>query len=194
MNVVHDREQPCAQVGARPPQPSLFPCARERVLHEVVGAGRVAGQHARVAAQPRESRRPAPGAAARVRHGEVRSTMPLDRSRLSQSRPRLRPQQSAAPPAEDPSRGRMARYYSARARKAVVHPGRLVKSIGFFLGTRVGLTGANRGPDSVIPAGPAARDRSHPCRRHCGLPEPDPRRRNGLGAVTAGTASRGRGR
>ena len=50
-DVVHDREQPCAQIGTYLPKPSFVPRAQQRVLHEIVGAGWVARQHARVAAQ-----------------------------------------------------------------------------------------------------------------------------------------------
>ena len=53
VDVVHDGEEPRAEIAARPPQPPLLPASRERVLDEIVGARRLAGQHARVAAQPR---------------------------------------------------------------------------------------------------------------------------------------------
>ena len=52
-HVVHDREHPRPQVASDRPQPALLPSPRERILDEVVGARRVAGQHPRIAAQPR---------------------------------------------------------------------------------------------------------------------------------------------
>ena len=53
-HVVHYREQPCAKIASRSPQPPLLPCARKRFLHEIVGARRVARQHARIPAQARQ--------------------------------------------------------------------------------------------------------------------------------------------
>ena len=52
VNIVHDREQPRPQVGSGPPQRPLLPRPPQRILHQVVGARRIAGQHARIAAQP----------------------------------------------------------------------------------------------------------------------------------------------
>ena len=53
VDVVHDGEEPRAQIAPRPPHAPLLPPSRERVLHEVVGARRLARQHPRVAAQAR---------------------------------------------------------------------------------------------------------------------------------------------
>ena len=71
VNVVHDREQPCAQVAAGTPQPTLFPCARKRVLYEVIGAIDVAGENAGVTPQPRQ-RSDKLGVRQRIGHGHKR--------------------------------------------------------------------------------------------------------------------------
>ena len=55
-DVVHDGKQPRTQITSRRPQPALFPRPRQRLLHEVIGPVRVPGQHARIAAQPRNGR------------------------------------------------------------------------------------------------------------------------------------------
>ncbi len=52
-NVVHDREEPCAQV-ARAPQVEFAHRPLERVLHQVVRAVAIAHERARVAAQIRD--------------------------------------------------------------------------------------------------------------------------------------------
>ena len=52
--VVHQREKPGAQVGARVPQAPLVAGALQRVLHQVVGARGVARQQPRIPAQGRD--------------------------------------------------------------------------------------------------------------------------------------------
>ena len=53
-HVVHDGEEPRAEIGAGGPQPALFPCARQGLLDQVVGAMNIAGQYPRITPQPRQ--------------------------------------------------------------------------------------------------------------------------------------------
>jgi hypothetical protein len=53
MYVVHDREQPGAQVGAAAIEVQLRPCALEGILHQVVGGCPIADQRTCVSPQPR---------------------------------------------------------------------------------------------------------------------------------------------
>jgi hypothetical protein len=54
VNVVHDRKQPCSQVTASLPEAALIPRPGQGVLHQIVGAMHIAGQHTRIAPQARQ--------------------------------------------------------------------------------------------------------------------------------------------
>jgi hypothetical protein len=52
--IMHNREEPGAQIAARLPQVFFLNSASECVLNEIVGVNRVPGQGAGVASQPRD--------------------------------------------------------------------------------------------------------------------------------------------